>query len=283
MGAVEQVTDVVTRHGEGPVWSPAWGGLRFVDMLNGGVLTLADDGAVRRMDVGRVAAFVRPRRTSGYVVATEHGIALADDVDDLPTRHVTLTSAPGERMNEGTAAPDGSLYAGSSSWEVTPGIASLYRVTPDLQVEQVLRDVTISNGIDYSPDHTRAYYVDGATGRIDVFDVDAGTLHHRRPFAELSREIGDFDGLVVDADGGVWVAVYGAGQVRRYTPAGQLDTIVTLPVPHVTACTLGGPDLRTLFITTSRLVDGDAAVAGAGAVFATAVDVPGRPVRPFGG
>src|SRR5699024_3874213 len=101
MRSAEQITDVVTFHGEGPVWSLDWGGLRLVDMLAGGVLTLRDDGAVDRITVGRVAAMVRPRSQGGYVVATEHGLALSDDVTAPPVSWVRLTEDPGERMNEG--------------------------------------------------------------------------------------------------------------------------------------------------------------------------------------
>lgn|SRR5690606_14889206 len=281
MRTAEQLTDVVTFHGEGPVWSLDWGGLRFVDMLAGGVLTLRDDGAVDRITVGRVAAMVRPRTGGGYVVATEHGIALADDVAAEPTRSVRLTDREGERMNEGGAAPDGSLYVGSMAWDGSPDGGRLYRVLPDGGTEVVLDPVTISNGLGFSPDHTRAYYADSGPGRIDVFDVDGGTLRDRRPLVHLGEDDGGVpDGLVVDSAGALWVAVNGAGEVRRYSPDGEVLEVVRVPVPGVTACTLGGPSLTDLFVTTSREgVD----TPGAGAVYATAVDVPGLPVLPFAG
>lgn len=283
MRSVEQVTDVVTDHGEGPVWSAEWGGLRFVDMLSGGVLTLRADGRVDRLDVGPVAAMVRPRDGGGYVVATETGIGLAETADALPTRHVVLASADGERMNEGTVAPDGSLYVGSSTYAVTPGAAALYRVHPDLRTERVLDGVTISNGLGFSPDHTRAYYVDSGAGRMDLFDVDGGALTGRRPLLTLPRAEGDLDGLAVDTEGTIWVAVYGGGHVRRYSPGGELLEVVELPVPHVTACTLGGPGLTDLLVTTSRGGLGAEAPPGAGAVYRVPVDVPGLPVLPFTG
>src|SRR5690606_22803204 len=106
MRHAEQITDIVTFHGEGPVWSLDWGGLRFVDMLAGGVLTLRDDGQVDRITVGKVAAMVRPRAGGGYVVATEKGVALSDDVTSAPTGEIRLTDRENERMNEGSAAPD---------------------------------------------------------------------------------------------------------------------------------------------------------------------------------
>ncbi|MFC7405834.1 SMP-30/gluconolactonase/LRE family protein [Georgenia alba] len=282
MRSVEQVTDVVTDHGEGPVWSDAWGGLRFVDMLAGGVLTLRADGAVDRIEVGRVAAFVRPRRQGGYVVAVEHGLGLADDVDGQPTRFVDVGRGPGLRSNEGAVAPDGSLYLGTTEWEQEPEAAGLYRVTADLRVEQVLDRVTISNGLGFSPDGARAYYVDSGAGRMDVFDVADHRLTNRRPLVQRDRSEGDLDGLVVDVEGTIWVAVYGAGRVLRYSPEGELLEEIDVPVPHVTACTLGGPDLTDLFLTTSRR-DLPAGLPGAGAVFRVEVDVPGLPVGEFAG
>ncbi|PFG44983.1 sugar lactone lactonase YvrE [Georgenia soli] len=283
MAIVEQITAPVTDHGEGPVWSPTWGGLRFVDMLVGDVLTLGDDGEVLRCGVGRVAAFVRPRSNGGYVVATEHAVELADEVAAAPSRSVEIDRTPGVRMNEGTAAPDGSLYVGSTTWGQEPEAGALFRVTPDLEVRKVLERVTISNGLGFSPDGTRAYYVDSGAGRMDVFDVADGAFHDRRPLVTLSRRTGDLDGLAVDVQGTIWVAVYGAGQVHRYSPEGAILEVLDLPVPHVTACALGGPTLTDLFITTSRGGLGADASPAAGAVFMASVDVPGQPVLPFAG
>ncbi|TNC17250.1 SMP-30/gluconolactonase/LRE family protein [Georgenia sp. 311] len=280
MRTAEQITDVVTFHGEGPVWSLDWGGLRFVDMLAGGVLTLRDDGEVDRITVGKVAAMVRPRASGGYVVATEDGVALADDVTSAPSRSIRLTDREGERMNEGGAAPDGSLYVGSMAWDGSPDGGRLYRVMPDGGTRVVLDRVSVSNGLGFSPDHTLAYYADSGPGRIDVLDVDGGELRERRPFVTVAEEDGVPDGLVVDTQGTVWVAINGGGQVRRYSPDGELLDVLEVPVPGVTACTLGGPSLTDLFVTTSR--EGDD-TPGAGALYATAVDVPGLPVLPFAG
>lgn len=276
----EQITDPVAYHGEGPCWSPTWGGLRWVDMLAGDLLTLRDDGTVDRLHVGDVAAFVRPRTRGGYVVGLERGIALADDPDGLPTALPELWSDPGVRMNEGACDPRGALYAGSMAYDRAPGAATLYRITPDLDVQVVLDDVTISNGLDFSPDGTRAYYDDTATGRTAVFDVVRGRLTNRRPFAGRPGERPD--GLVVDAAGNVWVALNTAGRVRCHSPAGEVIAEVELPVRLTTACTLGGTDLRDLYVTTSRENLDDPEPA-AGALFRVRVDVPGRPVLPFGG
>src|SRR3954470_23564573 len=168
MVRAERVTDRVTFHGEGPVWSDGWGGLRWVDMLAGDVLSLEPDGTVRRRHVGSVAAALRPRLGGGAVIAVERGFAL-EGRDGTLTTLAPLWPDPGLRMNEGGCDPDGRFWCGSMAYDQAPGAAALYRLDPDLTAQPVLRGLTISNGLDWSPDGTLAYYVDTATGRIDVF------------------------------------------------------------------------------------------------------------------
>jgi sugar lactone lactonase YvrE len=280
MASIEQVTEPVAYHGEGPVWSESWGGLRFVDMLAGDILSVNASGAVTRMHVGTIAAFVRPRTRGGYVVGLERGIGLADSADALPTPQPELWSDPGIRMNEGGCAPDGSLYAGSMGYDQAEGAASLYRIDPTGSVSTFLPDVTISNGIDFSPDGSLAYYNDTSTGRTDVFDVVDNTLLNRRPFADGGD--GSPDGLCVDSEGNIWVALNSVGRVRLYAPDATILTEIDVPVRLVTACTLGGTDGRDLFITTSK-ENLDDPEPEAGAVFSVRADVAGRPVLPYAG
>ena len=279
----EQVTGPVTYHGEGPVWSERWGGLRWVDMLAGDVLSLAADGAIDRRHVGNVAAALRPRRQGGAVIGVERGFALEDAGGAI--RHLgELWTDTHVRMNEGGCDPDGRFYCGSMAYNQRPGAGALYRLDPDSSVHVVLENVTISNGLEWSPDGSRAYYNDTPTQRIDVFDYDSESgLTGRRPFAEIPTEAGGPDGLTVDEEGGVWVALYGGGAVRRYNPEGVLDEEIEVPAKQVTACTFGGSDLDQLFITTSRegLGSGDDPLAGS--VFRSAVGVASLPVREFAG
>lgn len=279
-GAPEQVTDALCYHGEGPVWSPTWGGLRWVDMLAGDVLTLRADGSVDRMHVGDVAAFLRPRSRGGWVVSTERGLSLADGPDGIPEPWLDLWDDPSIRMNEGGVDGRGRLWAGTMGYDRVPGSATLYRVDPDGAVATVLPAVTISNGIDLSPDGRLAYYDDTPTGRTDVFDVVDGELTNRRPF--VTHDIGHPDGLTVDSAGNVWVALNGAGRVRCHSPAGDVLAEVELPVRLTTACAFGGDDLRDLYVTTSR-ENLDDPEPEAGALFRVRVAVPGVPVRAFAG
>jgi len=275
----EQVTDAVAYHGEGPVWSGQWG-LCWVDMLAGDVLSLTADGNVERRHVAGVAAALRPRRAGGAVLGIERGFAL-EDADGTITRLSELWTDERLRMNEGACDPDGRFYCGSMAYDKQPGAAALYRLEPDRSVTVVLENVTVSNGLDWSPDGSLAYYNDTDTGRVDVFDYEpeAG-LSGQRPFVETSARP---DGLTVDAEGGVWVALSNAGAVRRYTANGTLDEVVELPVTKVTACTFGGPRLDELFITTSREGLGTGAEPAAGSLFRAVPGMTGLPVREFAG
>ena len=279
----EQVTGPVTYHGEGPVWSEHWGGLRWVDMLAGDVLSLAADGTIDRRHVGNVAAALRPRRQGGAVIAVERGFAL-EDADGAIRYLGELWTGTHVRMNEGGCDPDGRFYCGSMAYDQRPSAGALYRLDPDDSVHVVLENVTISNGLEWSPDGSRVYYNDTPTQRVDVFDYDGESgLTGRRPFAEIPAEVGGPDGLTVDEEGGVWVALYGGGAVRRYNPEGVLDEVIEVPAEQVTACTFGGSNLDQLFITTSRegLGGGDDPLAGS--VFRSAVGVASLPVREFAG
>jgi sugar lactone lactonase YvrE len=277
----EQITDPDAYHGEGPVWSPSRGALRWVDMLAGDVLSFDDSGAVVRKHVGSVAAAVRPRTAGGAVIAVERGFVLEEP--DGSTRTLPeVWDDPQIRMNEGGCSPDGSFFCGSMHYEQLPGRAALYRLDPDLSVTPVFDDVTISNGLEWSPDGGLAYYVDTPTQRIDVFDYAApNRLTNRRPFAQVPAEVGSPDGLTVDASGGVWVAIWHGSQVRRYAPDGRLDLVVDVPVTQVSACTFGGEHLDRLFITTSREGLDPGVEIEAGALWAYDAGVSGRPVRPF--
>jgi sugar lactone lactonase YvrE len=274
----EAVSGPVAYHGEGPVWSARWGGLRWVDMLAGDVLALGADGAVERRHVGEVAAALRPRRRGGAVIGVRRGFALEEPDGTLRTLPA-LWSGDEVRMNEGGCDPDGRFCCGSMAYDHRTGGGTLYRLDADGSVEVVLDGVTISNGLEWSPDGARAYYVDTPTREISVFAYD-GELRDRRPFARTEAHP---DGLTVDAEGGVWVALYDGRAVLRFAPDGTLDARVDVPAGHVTACTFGGERLDRLFITSSRegLADGEEPAAGS--LYAVEPGVRGLPVREFAG
>src|SRR5215217_3645557 len=279
---VEQLTGPIAYHGEGAVWSPQWGGLRWVDMLAGDVLSLAEDGSVNRQHVASVAAAIRPRRSGGAVIGAERQFLL-EEPDGTIRQLDQLWSDTGVRMNEGGCDPNGRFYCGSVAYDQSAGAAKLFRLDPNLTVHTVLPQVTVSNGLDWSPDNSLAYYNDTATFSISVFDYspDAG-LTNRRTFVEVADD-GRPDGLTVDSEGAVWTAISNQGVVHRYTPTGVLDEVVDVPARKVTSCTFGGDQLDELFITTSQEnIDTDSDPL-AGSLFHAHVGVRGLPVREFAG
>ncbi|GAB2842457.1 SMP-30/gluconolactonase/LRE family protein [Streptomyces deserti] len=237
--------------GEGPTWDAAAGRLLWIDILGSRVYTY--DPATGRRTVRRTeqhVGAVKPRTGGGLVLNLRDGIGLLDPDDSFRWLH--REPVPGRRANDAAVAPDGALWAGTMRYDEALGGGTLSRVTGDGTVEVVLDDVTVSNGTGWSPDGRLMYYIDTPTRRIDVFDHADGRISNRRPFAEIEERAGFPDGLTVDADGCVWVALWQGAAVRRYTPGGELDRVIELPVPLVTACAFGGADLTDLYITTAR-------------------------------
>jgi sugar lactone lactonase YvrE len=283
--SAEQMTGPIVEHGEGPVWHDGWPGLRWVDMIAGGVLELdAASGEVRRFDPGPIISVLRPHADGGVVLAVERGFALADRNFRTVRKLGELWTNPGIRMNDGACDPDGRFYCGSMAYSEKPHTAALYRLAADGAVSAVLSGVTVSNGLAWSPDGGTAYYVDTATRCVDAFDYDtADGLTGRRTVVRVPEDAGAPDGLTVDAGGDIWVALWGGSAVRRYTPEGTLADVIELPTSQVTACTFGGPDLDELYITTSKLDIDPVAQPLAGALFRARPGATGRPAASYDG
>lgn len=286
MGAAEQLTDPCAYHGEGPVWDAAAGLLRWVDLLAGDVLSApAAGGTPSRLRVGAIAATVRPRHRGGLVIAVERGFALLDPGSVEPQLLPELWSDTSVRMNDGGCDPQGRFYCGSMAYDAAPGRGALYRLDRDCSAHTVLTGVTISNGLVWSKDGTTVFYIDSPTRRVDAFDFDpdTGAFSGRRTVVVIPPEHGMPDGMALDAEGGLWVALWGGGAVHRYTVDGWLDGVVELPVRQVTACTFGGDTLEELFITTSQVDVPDGEQPAAGAVFHVRPGVAGLPTATFAG
>ncbi|WP_407554245.1 SMP-30/gluconolactonase/LRE family protein [Streptomyces sp. Pv4-95] len=269
------------RLGEGPTWDASARRLIWVDILASRVHTF--DPATGRRTVLATEQHVgaaKPRAGGGLVVNLRDGVACYDADGALSWLHREVV--PGRRGNDAGVAPDGSLWAGTMRYDEAPGGGTLIRVAPDGRATPQLTGVTVSNGIGWSPDGGRMYYIDSPTRRVDVFDVGPdGEVAGRRPFVTVEEGAGFPDGLTVDAAGCVWVALWDGAALRRYAPDGRLDRVVDLPVRRPTACAFGGRGLTDLYVTSAS--EGVAPGGAAGALLVLPAAGEGLPQPAFAG
>ena len=272
---------------EGPFWDAARGRLRWVDILRGQVHALDPvTGAHTSFGTGGELGTAGLTRDGGLVLALSDHFALSGD-DGADLRRLGDFSVDGTvfRFNDGKPDPWGNFWAGTCTLADKGPPCALYRLGPDGSVTELLGGIGLSNGLDWTEDRRAFYFADSYGGGVDVFatDPDTGALSGRQQFIPVSGGLPD--GLTLDADGGLWLAVWGSGELRRYTPDGRLDTVVKLPVTQVTSAAFGGPDLGTLYITTARenFTPAEAAAQPhAGDIFACTPGVTGRPPYLFG-
>jgi sugar lactone lactonase YvrE len=288
LAAAALFVDAQARLGEGPVWDERSGRLVWVD-IEGPALHFTDPatGATTTQPMPMPIGIAVPRRSGGFMAALEDGFH-AIDTEGRTERIVAVDTDGGRlRFNDGACDPAGRFLAGTMAYDFRPGAGALYRLDADLRVTRLLEDVTISNGLGWSPDGETMYYVDTPSRRIDAFDYDVatGAMSRRRSFVEIEGD-GRPDGLCVDVEGAVWVALWPGWSVRRYLRDGTLDAIVPVPVAEVSSCVFGGPSLDALFITTawSTLSASERrAQPHAGSLFRTSVGVRGVPRAAFAG
>jgi sugar lactone lactonase YvrE len=271
--------DLQLEVGEGPIWDHRREQLLFVDIHAGELYAADTAGRTTVRGLGQAIGAVGLCGESGYVLGTSGGFGLLD-ADGVRVRSFSDLALPeGVRMNDCQVGPDGAVWGGSMNWIGEPGRGSAYRLAPDGAVTTFLHSVTISNGVGWSPDARTMYYTDSVTHAIDAFDFDAetGTVRGRRPVIDVPEGLPD--GLCVDEEGAIWVAVYNGGAVHRYAPGGDLTGVVTIPAKLATSCCFGGPDLDILYITSASagIAMWERHSVHAGAVFAADVGVRGRP------
>ena len=275
--------------GEGPRWDAATRRLLWVD-IEAGALHLFDPSRDddRAIPLGNRVGAAAPTEAGGVLVALADRLAVVDLDDESVRTLVTIPHGDGMRLNDGACDPAGRFWVGSMALDYATGAGALYRYSRADGLERVLDAVTLSNGLGWSPDGGTMYYVDSMTYRVDRFDFDpsTGAVSDRRPFVAIERGAGIPDGLAVDHEGGIWVALWGRGALRRYSPDGELERVLAVPTDNVTACCFGGDDGRSLYVTTASVdLDADRRRRQplAGSVFVTEVDVSGPPAQPFAG
>jgi len=256
---------------EGPRWDAATGRLLWVD-IEGCELHVLESGEDRAIGLDAMVGVAAPTSSGAVLVALADRLALVDLADESVRTLVRLPHGPALRSNDGACDAAGRFWIGTMGLDETPGAGALYRF--DGRLERVLDEVTLSNGIGWTRDDTCMYYIDSPVQRVDIFDfeVASGRIDDRRPFVSIDESEGIPDGLTVDDEGGVWVALYGGSCVHRYDESGRLDAVLEVPALNVTSCCFGGDDGRSLFVTTA---------APDGNVYVTQPGVSGPPAHVF--
>ena len=279
------------RLGEGVRWDARRQELLRVDIVAGRVFrdVIGDDGALVSIHAyqldSTVGAIAPVEGDDGWIVAAGRGLLhLTPDgrVHDV----VGEVAAPGTRMNDAACDPQGRFWAGTMAEDQRRGAGALFRLDRGGRVDQMLGGLTIANGLGWSPDGTTMYVTDSGDCAVYAyrFDADRGTISDGRVLISVPDEIGAPDGMTVDAAGNLWVAVYGGGQVRCYSPNGALYQMHPLPTPQTTCCAFGGPGLRRLYVTTATEGWTDAerlADPRAGVVYRIDTEASGNPAAPF--
>ena len=256
---------------EGPRWDAAARRLLWVD-IEGCELHVLESGADRAIGLDGMVGAAAPTTGGSALVALADRLALVDLADESVRTLVRLPHGSAMRSNDGACDAVGRFWIGTMGLDLTPGAGALYRY--DGRLERVLEGVTLANGLGWTRDDTGMYFTDSALYRIDVFDFElaSGRLDERRPFVSIEQSDGIPDGLTVDDEDGIWVALYGGSCVRRYDERGRLDAVLEVPGENVTSCCFGGDDGRSLFVTTA---------APDGNVYVTQPGVSGPPAHVF--
>jgi len=283
---IQLAFDVGAGLGEGALWDWRHGTLVSVDLLAGRLL-LSDpgDGSTRSIDVGQPVSAVMLRGERELLLAVRDGFTTVDLATEafgalVPVEADVRTN----RMNDGACDPRGRCFAGTMAFDTSPGAGTLYRLDPDLSVHPILSGLGVSNGIGWSPSGAVMYHIDSQAGGIDEYDYDdqAGAPSGKRRLVDTDPSWGLPDGLAMDTEGGIWVAFWDGGAVRRFSATGELTASIELPAARPTRPAFGGPDLDQLYVTTaSRDPDDPAAGDLGGAILLLEPGARGVPANVF--
>ena len=278
---VRLVKDCRNCHGEGPVWIPKNGTLLWTD--------IEKPALCRYREISdEYESIPLERKLGSFALINERTILAAFDdliaVFDIEDRKILHsvpieTEIPETRMNDGRADRQGHFIISGFDDE-GKGRSGVYRIGKNLSIDKWFEGISSGNSICFSPDGKRMYFADTPEGVIWRYDYDAenGRIGDKTAFFDFTDEPGLPDGSVVDSEGYLWNAEWGGGRIIRISPEGKLDSVVEMPVKNPTCIAFGGNDLKTLYITTSRLMLSDeelAAQESAGSLYSISLETAG--------
>ncbi len=278
--------------GESPVWHPQEQRLYWIDIQGKQIHRFYPEGGRNEtFDLPEIVTSIALRAAGGLVLTLKKDFTLFDPATSKLERLAGVErDLPNNRFNDGKCDPQGRFWAGTmDAVHRSSPAGHLFRLDGNRRVTTMQTDVICSNGSGWSPDGQTMYYTESFRYAVFAYDFDGsdGTIANRRVFACIDKDSGGFpDGMTVDSDGFVWSNVVGLGEIHRIDPQGKLERIIKLPVPRATDCTFGGPDLKTLYVTTARETMTPDQLAGAplsGSLFALACEAPGMPTHSYSG
>jgi sugar lactone lactonase YvrE len=293
----ELLLDARADHGEGPAWDASRGLLYWVDIQSGRLHTYDPrEQTDRWVKVGENLGCVAPRPVSmlNQGISLVMGLKSSFMTLDLPSQRMVCLANPephltGNRFNDGKCDPAGRFLAGTMDDDEKEASGSLYSYSPDGSLKTLLTGIGISNGLTWSPDYQTFYHIDTPTRQVSAFDYDlaTGNIANPRPAVKIPPKLGWPDGMTSDAEGMLWVAMWGGAKLTRWDPVtGQLLEAIPVPALNVTSCVFGGPDLTDLYITSARKgisVEQLARYPLSGGLFHIRTKMRGMPSFVFGG
>jgi sugar lactone lactonase YvrE/DNA-binding IclR family transcriptional regulator len=288
---IQCVTQTRSLLGEGPTWSPRDSALYWVDILTPSVHCYdTHKGVDSEVKVGSMVSAAIPKSTGGLLVATPGGLMTLDtESKNLSFFCHPELDRPSNRYNDGKCDRMGRLWIGTLDMGAASNRGNLFKVHADGTWKKMDTGFTVANGLGWSPDNKSMYFTDTARRTIYVYDFEllTGSISNRRPLITLDNSDGKPDGMTVDEDGCLWVAIWDAWRVSRYSPEGKELLRVKMPIPRPTSCCFGGSNLDTLYVTSASVRLNESALAAAplsGSLFSIRIPgVRGLPETTFAG
>lgn len=277
--------------GEGPLWSVREQALYWADILNHRLHRYVPGEERQRswQFDQEISAIAERADATDLVITQRHGFATFSPASEelVPLLQVEA-DIPGNRFNDGKCDRQGCFWAGTMDFDGKRPTGSLYRLSPSLECSRIDTGYIVTNGPAWSSDYRTMYHNDSVNGRVYAFDFDpdSGEARNKRLFLQFTSEEGSPDGMCTDAEGGLWIAHWGAGLVTRHNSAGKVLRTIQLPCSQVTSCAFGGAALTTLYITTAAVGLSQQQLEReplAGGLFALNIDIAGVPANPFRG
>lgn len=281
---IRAISEVISDLGEGPIWSANTNSVTWTDITQNTFHTAdIDTGKTMSFGVPSMVGAIAHSKDGGYIAATQKGFARIGVDGKYSPLHSFLPDDM--RMNDGKVDPSGRFWAGSMELSFEKGRGSLYVLEKDNSYRSILDDITLSNGMGWSPDAQYFYYIDSVPGVLKRFDYDlhTGQISNPKDLITFDSSSGIPDGMSMSSDGKIVIALWDGGRIEIYEPSGEKVSEITLGVSRPTSCTFAGPNRDILIVSTASQGIDRADEPLAGKILAvTGTGLSGLPTQQYG-